>query len=62
MLRGVKKLDFKFTLTMAAYNLIKLPRLIGARLPKQAMAAHSKLVDNAKPGYDVTWVIFSAAC
>src|SRR5262249_33149500 len=68
MLRSVKKLDFKFTLTMAAYDLIKLPRLIGSnrlndsRLPKQAMAAHSKLVDNAKPGYDATWVIFSAAC
>ena len=30
LLRGVKKLDFKFTLTMAAYDLIKLPRLIGA--------------------------------
>ena len=30
MLRGEKKLDFKFTLTMAAYDLIKLPRLIGA--------------------------------
>jgi hypothetical protein len=30
MLRGVKKRDFKFTLTMAAYDLIKLPRLIGA--------------------------------
>jgi Transposase domain (DUF772)/Transposase DDE domain len=30
MLRGVKKLDFKFTLTMAAYDLIKLPRLIAA--------------------------------
>ena len=29
MLRGVKKLDFKFTLTMAAFDLIKLPRLIG---------------------------------
>jgi len=28
MLRGVKKLDFKFILTMAAYDLIKLPRLI----------------------------------
>jgi hypothetical protein len=28
-LRGVKKLDFKFTLTMAAYDLVKLPRLIG---------------------------------
>jgi len=25
----VKKLDFKFTLTMAAYDLIKLPKLIG---------------------------------
>jgi len=30
MLRGVKRLDFKFTLTMAAYDLIKLPRLIAA--------------------------------
>jgi hypothetical protein len=30
MLRGVKKLDFKFTLTMAAYDLIKLPPLIAA--------------------------------
>jgi hypothetical protein len=30
MLRGVKKVDFKFTLTMAAYDLIKLPRLLGA--------------------------------
>lgn len=30
MLRGVKKLDFKFSLTMAAYNLSKLPKLIGA--------------------------------
>jgi hypothetical protein len=29
MLHGVRKLDFKFTLTMAAYDLIKLPRLIG---------------------------------
>jgi transposase len=30
MLRGLKKLDFKFILTMAAYDLIKLPRLIPA--------------------------------
>jgi transposase len=30
MLRGVKRLNFKFTLTMAAYDLIKLPRLLGA--------------------------------
>ena len=30
MLRGVKKLDFKLIWTMAAYDLIKLPRLIGA--------------------------------
>ena len=28
MLRGVQRLAFKFTLTMAAYDLIKLPRLI----------------------------------
>ena len=28
MLRGVKKLSFKFTLTMASYNLIRLPKLI----------------------------------
>jgi transposase len=30
MLRGVKKLGFKFTLTMASYNLIRLPSLIQA--------------------------------
>ena len=30
MLRGVKKLDFKFIWTMAAYDLVKVPRLIGA--------------------------------
>jgi transposase len=28
MLRGVKKLGFKFTLTMASYNLIRLPKLV----------------------------------
>jgi hypothetical protein len=30
MLRGVKKLSFKFTLTMASYNLIRLPKLVEA--------------------------------
>ena len=30
MLRGVEKLGFKFTLTMAGYNLIRLPKLIEA--------------------------------
>ena len=30
MLRGIKKLDFKFIWTMAAHDLVKLPRLIGA--------------------------------
>ena len=30
MLRGVKRLNFKFTLTMAAYDLIRLPRLLEA--------------------------------
>ena len=30
MLRGVARLQFKFTLTMAAYNLIGLPKLLGA--------------------------------
>jgi hypothetical protein len=30
MVRGVKKLGFKFIWTMAAYDLIKLPKLIGA--------------------------------
>jgi transposase len=30
MLRGVKKLGFKFTLTMAGYNLIRLPKLVEA--------------------------------
>ena len=31
MLRGVEKLGFKFTLTMAGYNLIRLPKLIAAQ-------------------------------
>jgi hypothetical protein len=30
MLRGVDRLQFKFTLTMAAYNLIRLRKLLGA--------------------------------
>jgi hypothetical protein len=30
MLRGVARLRFKFILTMAAYDLIRLPRLLGA--------------------------------
>ena len=30
MLRGIKKLDFTFIWTMAAYDLVKLPRLIRA--------------------------------
>jgi transposase len=30
MLRGAQRLGFKFTLTMAAYDLIRLPKLIGA--------------------------------
>jgi transposase len=30
MLRGAARLGFKFTLTMAAYNLIRLPRLLAA--------------------------------
>jgi hypothetical protein len=30
MLRGVARLRFKFTLTMAAYDLIQLPKLLGA--------------------------------
>ena len=30
MLRGARKLAFKFTLTMAGYNLIRLPKLIDA--------------------------------
>jgi hypothetical protein len=34
MLRGVKKLGFKFTLTMASYNLIRLPRLIEVMTPR----------------------------
>jgi hypothetical protein len=28
MLRGIEKLRFKFTVTMACYNLIRLPRLL----------------------------------
>jgi transposase len=30
MLRGARRLGFKFTLTMAAYDLVRLPKLIGA--------------------------------
>ena len=30
MLRGVKKLDFKFIFTMTAYDLVRLPKLIRA--------------------------------
>jgi hypothetical protein len=30
MLRGARRLAFKFTLTMAAYDLIRLPKLIAA--------------------------------
>ena len=30
MLRGAKRLGFKFTLTMAAYDLIRLPKLLAA--------------------------------
>jgi hypothetical protein len=30
MLRGVARLRFKFILTMAAYNLVRLPRLLGS--------------------------------
>ncbi len=30
MLRGAPRLRFKFTLTMAAYDLIRLPKLLGA--------------------------------
>jgi hypothetical protein len=54
MLRGVKKLNFKFMLTMAIYDRIKLPRLRSNRLndsrpPKKATSARSRLVNNAKP-------------
>jgi hypothetical protein len=30
MLRGARKLGFKFTLTMIGYNLIRLPKLLEA--------------------------------
>jgi len=30
MLRGARRLGFKFTLTMASYNLIRIPKLIAA--------------------------------
>jgi hypothetical protein len=34
MFRGVARLRFKFALTMAAYDLIRLPKLLGA--PREA--------------------------
>jgi hypothetical protein len=43
MLRGVKKLGFKFTLTMAGYNLIRLPKLIAALL-RYKRACYSLIV------------------
>jgi len=30
MLRGARKLAFKFTLMMASYNLIRIPKLLAA--------------------------------
>jgi hypothetical protein len=30
MFRGVDRLRFKFTLTMASYNLIRIPKLLAA--------------------------------
>src|SRR6516162_195835 len=63
MLRGVKKLaDNGCLRSHQVAQADRSNRLNDSRLPRQATAAHSKLVDNAKPGYDVTWVIFSAAC
>src|SRR5262249_5949741 len=64
MLRGVKKLDFKFTLTMAAYDLIKLPRLIGAAAwrksirPKQARLPYSEILIFPRDGYAALWANF----
>jgi hypothetical protein len=37
-------------------------RLNDRRQLKHPMSARSKSIDNAKPGYDATWVAFSAAC
>jgi hypothetical protein len=45
MLRGVKKLDFKFIFTMAAYDLIKLPKLIGA-----ARLSERQITKSRNPG------------
>ena len=55
MLRGVKKLDFKFTLTMAAYDLHQVAqvdrsnRLNDSRLPNRQCRQRFKLADNANP-------------
>jgi hypothetical protein len=44
MLHCIKELDFKFTLTMAGYNLIRLPILPGVHIritPRQVLVASS---------------------
>jgi hypothetical protein len=50
MLRGVRKLGFKFTLTMAGYDLIRLPKLIAAT----AQTCRSNIQPFGRPLNDTT--------
>jgi Transposase DDE domain len=45
MLRGVARLRFKFTLIMAAYDLIRLPNLLGSRKDRRRLGCDLDLAD-----------------
>jgi hypothetical protein len=46
MLRGVEKLGFKFTLTMAGYNLIRLPNSSRPKHERQPHIGNSEPINN----------------
>jgi hypothetical protein len=46
MLRGVEKLGFKFTLTMAGYNLIRLPNSSQPKHERQPHIGNSEPINN----------------
>src|SRR5262249_60979533 len=50
MLRGIGKLGFKFTLTMASYNLIRLPKLIATPAMIHGPASKDTQSHSTAPG------------
>jgi len=48
MLRGIQKLGFKFALTMAGYNLIRLPKLLQAMHERQQARTSETSVHDAR--------------